>query len=119
VNDDAELRKRFAALRDEELARIPGFEQVVRRVRLGPYMGLRALTVSAALVVVAIVTVPHIFREPTPVPEVVVPTLAQWRAPTDFLLNTPGRDVLHTIPQIGEPLSDEFTLRPTGQEPQT
>lgn len=120
MNDDAELRKRFAALRDEELARIPGFEQVVRRMRLRPHMGLRALAVSAALVVLGIATVPHIFREPTPpAPDVVVPSLAQWRAPTDFLLNTPGRELLQAIPHIGESLSDEFTLRPTGQEPQS
>lgn len=119
MNDDAELRNHFAALRDEELARIPAFERVLRTLPR-PHTGLRAIAVSACLVVVASLSVLHMFRERTPpAPVLAVPSLAQWRAPTDFLLDTPGRELLHSIPRIGEPLSDEFTLRPTGQEPNT
>ncbi len=140
MNDDPALRQRFAALRDEESGRAPGFEQVLRRTRATPHLGLRAVAGALSLVVVvatvAVLAIPHL-REPRlrapPLsvqrrPGADVPALAQWRAPTDFLLNTPGRELLQAIPHIGESLSGDFNAlperksispRPTGQEPQS
>src|SRR6476659_5864137 len=34
--------------------------------------------------------------------DVSVASLAEWKAPTDFLLETPGRELLRTVPEIGE-----------------
>ncbi len=130
MNDDPEIRQRFAALRDEESKRVPAFEHVLRRTRSTPTLSLRAVAGSVcAVVVLAIVAalaVPQL-RAPRP-PDADVPSLAQWRAPTDFLLNTPGQELLQGFPRIGESLSDDFNALPerkrispppTGQEPQS
>jgi hypothetical protein len=126
VNDDLEIRKRFVALRDEDRARTPGFEEVLRRARPKPYVGLRVLAPAACLVVAAaIVTVFHTSPDLTAsAPGVADPSLAHWRAPTDFLLDTPGRELLYAVPRIGEadaldvfPNPHSSPQRPTGQEP--
>jgi hypothetical protein len=138
---ERELRARFAALRAEDAARIPGFDQVLRRARrrksLRPGRLLPAAGLAAALVAVVGVTLlrrspeplahaPHV---PAPAPAGVTspasPALADWRAPTDFLLDTPGRALLDTVPRIG-PASpggagqrgseDPTPHRPTGEE---
>lgn len=42
------------------------------------------------------------------------PMLADWRSPTAFLLDTPGRELLHTIPDIGRyPSTRLFPFPPT------
>jgi hypothetical protein len=130
VTDDSVIRQRFADLREEESARVPEFEQVLRRRRPGRYTGLRAIAAGAFLVLVAATVigllVPH--GRAMRAPDAAAPSLAQWRAPTDFLLDTPGRELLQAIPHIGESLSGDFTAlperksispRPTGQEPQS
>jgi hypothetical protein len=126
VNDDLEIRRRFAALREEDRARTPGFEEVLRRARPTPYIGLRVLAPAACLIVAAaIVTVLHTSHDLTSsVPGIAGLSLAHWRAPTDFLLDTPGREVLYAVPRIGEadaldpfPNPRSSPRRPTGQEP--
>jgi hypothetical protein len=125
VNDDPDIRKRFAALRDEDRSRAPAFEEVLRRGPRQPHIS-PALAAAACLVVgAAIVAVLHTAHEPTAsTPGGAVATLALWRAPTDFLLDTPGRELLYAVPRIGEtdalnpfPTPHGSPRRPTGQEP--
>jgi hypothetical protein len=94
--DDADLRQAFAALRREEAKAAPAFEAVrARRAprRLTPLGGLLA----AASVTAAILGV--VVRRSDPPPPIA--SLEQWIAPTDFLLDTPGREILQTVPRIG------------------
>lgn len=49
-----------------------------------------------------------------------VPTLAHWVAPTDFLLDTPGVELLRSTPQIPAPLPlglEPILTEPTKGEP--
>lgn len=95
---DADLRRAFAALRREEAKATPTFEAVRTRVRSGPRrlapLGGLLAAASVAAAILAIVV-----RRPDPPPPMV--SMEQWIAPTDFLLDTPGREMLQTVPRIG------------------
>lgn len=96
ARDDADLRQAFAVLRREEAKAAPAFEIVRARPsprRLAPLGGLLA-AVSVTAAILGIVA-----RRSDPPPPMV--SMEQWIAPTDFLLDTPGRDILETIPRIG------------------
>ena len=103
--DDADLRAAFSALRTEDAAGAPPFEAVLaagsRRGthRRRPWL-VPALTgaMAAAALAVAIVAVAR-RPEPRLAPPV---SIERWTAPTDFLLETPGRELLETVPSIGE-----------------
>jgi hypothetical protein len=118
VNEDLDIRKRFAAMRDEDAARIPGFEHVLlQRAHPKPYIRFRRFAAIACLLLAAgVASLLHHTHQSTTAYSVAAPSLAQWRAPTDFLLYTPGRELLYTIPQIGEAFSDELIIVPK-QEP--
>jgi hypothetical protein len=97
--DDFDLRERFAHLRDRERACAPDFDRVVARagVARGPraswaYVAAAALVVAAvALVVLRRIEMPAQRTESS---------LARWSAPTDFLLRTPGHELLSTSPAL-------------------
>ncbi len=103
MNDDSgdnDLRARFGELRKEVSSNAPGFKvpsvatRRKRRVRWIPAAGgLAAAAVAAVLV---------LFYEGNP-PPVYDPGLGSvvWTAPTDFLLETPGRNLLRSVPRIG------------------
>ena len=95
--DDRALAAAFADLRQEEEAQTPPFDELVRRgrtrrpVRAG-LLGVRPLALAAAFALAALgVWLGVRAREPR---HPAVPPLAEWRSPTDFLLATPGRDLL-------------------------
>ena len=97
-DDDADLRRAFGVLRREEAKAAPTFEAVRARSpsgprRLAPLGGLLAAASVAAAVLGIVV------RRPDPPPPMA--SMGQWIAPTDFLLATPGREILQTIPRIG------------------
>ena len=87
MNDD-QLRNAFAELRRAETARIPAFRIHGRRGRR-PHMRLAFAVVL--LIVLAVVMIPR--RPPQP-------SISAWRAPTDFLLQTPGRELLTSVPDL-------------------
>ncbi len=60
--------------------------------------------VAAAIAAAAIVSLLRQSREPaTPDRELVAAqSLAEWRAPSDVLLETPGRELLRATPRLGE-----------------
>ncbi len=39
-------------------------------------------------------------------------TLEVWKAPTDFLLRTPGGELLDSTPAVPEPVPDYSSLEP-------
>jgi hypothetical protein len=94
--DDADLRQAFSVLRREDAKSAPTFEAVrARRAarRLAPLGGLLAAASVAAAILGIVV------RRPDPPPPMA--SMEQWIAPTDFLLDTPGREILQTVPRIG------------------
>jgi hypothetical protein len=101
-DEEADLREAFAALRREDAEKAPPFEAVLAgagaargRRGLAPLLGgLAAVSVSATLF--AVLTVRR--SAPTPPP---MASIEQWTAPTDFLLRTPGHEILETVPRIG------------------
>jgi hypothetical protein len=116
MNDDRMLRQQFAALRRAEEVRVPRFERVIGRTRRRSSRGLRGLTVAACvlLVAVTIAMVRGSHRDWLHTIHSDVPMLVDWHAPTDFLLDTPGRELLHSIPDIGRYSATEFwPLPPT------
>jgi hypothetical protein len=112
---DRELGDRFAALRRQEEEAAPGFGTLLDRVarhrleRRRPASRLRPLaaaTVAAAIALLALVvtTLPSVrtrMLPPRPRLSRPVPSIAAWRAPTDFLLHTPGEEILSTAPVFG------------------
>jgi len=97
--DDRELRRRFAALRREEVEAAPPFRRVWAAARAGrrPRPSGRFALAAVALGLLAL-----LWFRPGPAPESrTSSSVAQWKSPTDFLLATPGREMLSTVPAFG------------------
>ncbi len=101
-DQDPEIAAAFSALREEEERQCPPFAEVVRRPRRS-MASLRYL-VAATAVAIAALAVWIVLRSVRP-PET-VPSLAEWRSPTGFLLETPGREVLSAPPGLGRSVLD-------------
>ena len=103
---DRDLRERFVALRREEEAGAPAIERLLARAKAraggkARRLGRPALALAAAAAVLLVIALLSL-REPAS--SVPVPPITEWRSPTDFLLQTPGREVLETLPRFGEGL---------------
>jgi hypothetical protein len=92
----ADLRELFHQLRSEEHA--PPFRSAAARPRLSKRRFRAALRYALILMVIAIAAIPSLRHRRPPVTESIV----TWKAPTDFLLQTPGSELLSTVPQIPE-----------------
>jgi hypothetical protein len=98
--DDA-LREAFGALRREDAQGAGSFASLVARPpvsRRGPALILGRTLAAAALL--ASLAVGLAVRRAPPAPPATA-SITAWTAPTDFLLRTPGSEVLDTIPRIG------------------
>ncbi len=96
MNDDRDLRDAFARLRESEMRSAPRFAvHEKRRRRLVPRLAI------AALLLVLTLAGAYVARrtQQRPVPPANV-TLSTWRAPTDFLLQTPGSELLDSTPRL-------------------
>ncbi len=114
MNQESELVKRFASLRRRDSLRTPSFDAVLGRARRRPtarFLG----TVAAAAGVIAFAAL-AVFEvsghraaqwvdRPTP-------GLTNWHASTDFLLDTPGAALLHSVPAFGPDLSTPWDPLP-------
>ncbi len=105
-----DLRSRFTALRTQEEAQAPKFSglaasQAKRQLRSGFAGRFIAATACVAMILAAALWLqlfPHRERDSGQP----VAALAQWKAPTDFLLQTPGREWLQSVPTLD--LSQDF-----------
>jgi hypothetical protein len=109
MENELDLRERFARLRGEDHALTPSYHMTVaalaQRRRRRPRWAIRLAAAAAAVVAI---TVAHQYRQAAVRRE---RTLAEarhrllarpgWTAPTDFLLNTPGSRLLRTVPSFG------------------
>ncbi|HLK07001.1 MAG TPA: hypothetical protein VKV30_03640 [Candidatus Angelobacter sp.] len=98
---DSALRERFVSLREEEQQHIPAFASLWGgRSHVQWNKGLWFAAAGCALIVVIAIL---LLRSKRPNrDEVSMVSITEWKAPTDFLLETPGREILQTVPEIGK-----------------
>ncbi len=116
TDSERELRRLFEELRRADEISAPSFKNILDRARAGgerthsvPF--LRALPFALVLAVIAVSWI--VLRGPRRGPAPAVPeeppravALADWKSPTDFLLKTPGAELLNSTPALTEPLPD-------------
>jgi hypothetical protein len=89
-----DLRELFHRLRDEELP-VAGFQLPAGNRQRATGNRWLAFAAIALMVIVLAISLHH-HRPPA------AESIVTWKAPTDFLLRTPGSEVLSTVPQIPE-----------------
>ena len=121
--DDSDLRERFARLRADDRARSPEFSRLIdpaprRHGRRGrPVPAVRVgLAIGSIAVIVTLIFWPGgvppsppegLWDSPGGTP---FELAGVWRSPTDFLLETPGLELLRDVPAVGPGVAP----RPTG-----
>jgi hypothetical protein len=116
---DPDLKRAFDGLRSAEVRAAPSFADLtapqalnlvrrrhrVRRLQAGAALGSGSLLL--ALIALGPDPRPPVGRN-TILPGGIDLNSVYWRAPSDFLLETPGRDLLRSLPRfttIGEPVT--------------
>ena len=100
TRNDTDLRGRFAALREEEARGRPQFVVPVER-RLPRRLAPAWIAVPVVAAVAALWLVGRDGGDPEAPYEIDLSSTA-WVAPTDFLLGTPGSELLAALPTIGD-----------------
>jgi hypothetical protein len=114
IEDDPDLRHQFTALRNEEQTRTPEFVDLLHRENVRPRSkSFSRLIAASALLAVTIASIfwirPALHALHRDAGKAVV-SITEWKSPTAFLLDTPGRDILQTVPRIG--VGHEFDFAP-------
>ena len=112
---DGGLHDAFAELRREDAAHAPSFVAVVERASGSPRPVPLRGGAWAALMLVASLVVGLLVRRPALAPP---PTTLAWTAPPDFLLRTPGIEVLESVPHFA-PRRSLLALDGAAAEPQS
>jgi hypothetical protein len=100
IDEEADLRERFAQLRNEEQRGAPPFRPV--RARRTGRLSWRWIAAAATLIV-AVFAIFTLRSRPTAFTDsdrAAVRSVGEWHPPTDFLLHPPGIDLLATTPRI-------------------
>jgi hypothetical protein len=98
ANGDDRLRAQFRALADEEARGAPAFSREPINARRA-LVRARRITASATAVLAVAAVATFIAWPRTPSLSFDL-TGVSWSTPTDFLLNTPGSDLLSSMPAI-------------------
>lgn len=100
-DSDDTLRRHFAVLRREEEQHAPEFATFWKARAEAPRRQARwfAATACALIALLALLWIRSAQRRPE---EKTAASITEWKAPTDFLLETPGRELLTTVPEIGQ-----------------
>ncbi len=112
MSNESDLRGLFQEARQADEASAPAFDKLRERARIGDRHPSRARSVAlAALAAVLGVVGLAVMLLQRPEPEsartgegAIGPkavSLSDWEAPTDFLLDIPGRELLQSTPPIG------------------
>jgi hypothetical protein len=99
IDDEGDFRARFEELRKEELRFAPRF-RMARSRRLAPR---RLIAAAAALILLVLVVAISVRSRRTTFSasdRAAVRSIAAWHPPTEFLLRTPGSEILLTTPVI-------------------
>lgn len=111
--DESEIRRRFAQLREVDRERAPGFGQTYARPRSRRFAihRVRPFVIgAAAAVVIAAIWLASARSFST---SAATPAIANWRAPTDALLRTPGSELLGAMPALSESVLDKMISLPS------
>jgi hypothetical protein len=101
---DDDLRARFTELRREEEARAPEFAFPPRTWAEQGRRWPAGKLIAGAVCLVTMAAAVFLLRIAPQAPDRnrhTVASITEWRSPTDFLLQTPGRELLRTVPSIG------------------
>jgi hypothetical protein len=96
--EERDLRERFAALRLADGATAPVFQHTVAAARARPPRRGTVLTVAAAFALVVLVVMLAVRSRHRPDIDLAG---VRVHAPTDFLLQLPGAELLRTVPRLG------------------
>ena len=90
------LREAFDELRQQEAASAPRY---VPRTLLsvGSQARTRVSVPQLTFAAMLLITIAVIVFHPPAKPQ---PSITAWKAPTDFLLQTPGRELLTSVPDL-------------------
>jgi len=111
VTDENRFRELFESARRRDEASAPRFQEILRReppteraVRIP--LTARFAAIAIVLALIGLLAVSRRVARPTGDPSVAGELLssARWSGPTDFLLATPGGDLLRSTPRIGAPM---------------
>ena len=106
---DPELKQLFTDLRRQDERRAPSFgstcHTALERQSATPAGAPRflRLAVPAALIVVAVVTSSLVIGRKNSGSQAALTlsfAIAEWQSPTDFLLRTPGDELMRTLPEL-------------------
>jgi len=101
------LRDGFERLRNEDRESTPDFDRMWRRAHhpadAPSPTGAWRLALAAAAITVIGGAAALLHRSSQTVSAPPLLSITEWKSPTDFLLDTPGREILDTIPKLGEP----------------
>jgi len=99
--DEAAFRQLFTERERRDEAASPSYERVVRRPARAA-RGWWRVPATVGIFLLALAVGILWWRQPTALsPE--QPTLATWKAPTDFLLAVPGGELLDSTPAFPDP----------------
>lgn len=107
-SDDKALRAAFDSLRRDQRASAPSFASLTAphalEARRWRHRRGRIAIIAAAIIAVAFIWRPRANSEPDferfAALTGIDPGQVTWRAPSDFLLDLPGQDLLRTVPHI-------------------
>ena len=105
-DDDRQLRELFSRLKGEDRARVPSYRTPVATV-VPRWRPVARLAVATAIVLIALVLGRPDRTPPNMARQLVDLGAATWESPTDFLLITPGSELLRSMPAVGSP--DDWT----------
>jgi hypothetical protein len=101
-DDDRDLRDLFARLKSDERAHIAPFRAPIRRAMPRPLWAPRIAVAAAIALITLVLARPDHPRQDLAF-ELPDFRAATWRSPTDFLLVTPGSELMRTVPAVGAP----------------
>jgi len=107
----------FRQLRQADEQGAPSFEDVLntarRRAARRPAQRLY-LQLAVVATLVLFLALPALWwqmrRQAARHSAIQAASISQWKSPTDFLIETPGRNLLKTVPRIGDGLIDMQAL---------
>ena len=104
---DEDLRRAFEGLRRSDEASAPSFSATLSGARnRAPRRRTFLLATAAALVVLVAIAAALLRRSPASPRFAETVAISDWRSPTDFLLQTPGAELLDSLPVLSSPVPD-------------
>ena len=103
--ENEDIRTLFQTAHKQYEALVPSFRDTLAasKRRQLPFTGRKALLIAASFTVITVIFVRSIIDHQKPHPETITAEFSRsthWRGPTDFLLKTPGLELIETMPAI-------------------